>query len=137
MRKVIHRNDVLGSALGVVSAGASAVFLLVAEVSVAVVVLAAITILAYAAYPAMAVVRGTRRMVGTEISLLFMGLALVAVGLAIHSAWIAIALAIHGIIDLAHERWAGRSVTDAPRWYTRFCFIYDWLVGLAILFVLT
>ena len=133
---LVKRSDVRGVLVGAHCAVITVSFVLVVTPSVGIALLVLITIVAFAAYPAMALRRANARAIRTEVSFLVGGLALVGLGIAAHPAWIGIALGLHGVIDLAHERRVTTLFTRTSRWYACFCFTYDCLVGLAIFFVL-
>ena len=46
-------------------------------------------------------------------------------------AWVAVALAAHGLWDWAHHR--ERVPTRMPHWYVLFCALYDWVYAAGLL----
>ncbi len=118
------------------TAAITVTLLVVLPVKIGVGFVAMVSVVAYAAYPVLALKRGEPRLLVGESALLLLGLVLVVLGVVRHRAWLAGALGIHALVDLAHERPDDRLVGQTPRWYTRFCLVYDWLVAVAIPFAL-
>ncbi len=123
------RGEIRGVAIAVVAAASSVALLLVLPVTAGVGVIALIAIVAYAAYPALALKRAERRTLVAEGATFLLGVLFVIMGIVAHPAWLAVAFGIHSFIDVAHERPRERLVAHTPRWYTRFCLVYDWLVA--------
>ncbi len=128
--------EIRGVGLAVLAAAGTSALTFVLSFRAAVMFLGLITLVAYAVYPGLAVQRAEPRVLSAETMLLLIGVVSVAAGLLLHHAWIAAGLALHGAIDLAHERPARRLVSQTPRWYTRFCLVYDWVVAAVIPFAM-
>ncbi|MDQ4142762.1 MAG: hypothetical protein M3198_03305, partial [Actinomycetota bacterium] len=114
------RLETRGIALGVYAATISALLLLVLPVAIGVALLGLVTVVAYAAYPFLALKRGQRHLLVGEAAFLLLGIVFAVLGVVKNPAWIAVGLAIHGAVDLAHEHPLDFLVGRTPRWYTRF-----------------
>jgi hypothetical protein len=118
------------------AAGVTIVFIAALPDVSATITLAVICVVAYAAYPGTALRGQQPKVIPVETVVLVAGVALVLLGVTSNPVWLAVALGLHGFVDLAHEHPRDRLVEGVPGWYTRFCLTYDWLVAPAALFVL-